>query len=151
HCPSVCRSPGPSLSVSSPLSLTANLDLYLSPANSFQPLRSLPLNNAVGPSGLSLTLRNATPLPPRATPPGTAAGLAPPVPLAFPAPPSRPPWRIFGVTSPPFLVTSSSAQPVPKFSRSIPWVPLRSLSVGSQPRRTTALPSFFIWYCRRSS
>src|SRR5437868_13541945 len=44
YLPSVCRSPGPSLTLISPLSFTVHLDVVFLVVKTFQPVRSLPSN-----------------------------------------------------------------------------------------------------------
>src|SRR2546423_879527 len=85
YLPSVCRSPGPSLTFSSSLLLTVNFDFL--PGNSFQPSRFLPLKIALAPRGTRVTLRSSR-LTPLATVNTSGAG-----PASVRLPPLAPPAR----------------------------------------------------------
>src|SRR6266545_6135155 len=75
HLPSVCRSPGPFLTFSSPFALTVNFDFL--PENSFQPVRFLPLKIDFISVGRSLTLRSRNFVPPGASKRSDADPLTP--------------------------------------------------------------------------
>src|SRR5688572_20049417 len=73
---SVCKSPGPFLTFSQPSLVTDHLDaLRLGSLKTFQPVRFLPLNNAVEPSGRIRIERSVNWLP-GGTANWTEAGLA---------------------------------------------------------------------------
>src|SRR5437588_477677 len=54
---SVCKSPGPFLTLIQPSGVTLKTDLYRGPGNTFQPVRSLPLKMGVSPYGRTFTDR----------------------------------------------------------------------------------------------
>src|SRR6476646_6143629 len=57
YCPTVCRAPGPFLTLSQPSGVTVYCETYFPPSNVRQPLRSLPLKIGASPAGLYLMFR----------------------------------------------------------------------------------------------